>query len=59
MRGAEKIIRTYRPKLAICIYHSISDMVEVPKMILELNPDYKLYIRHYSDALVETVCYAI
>lgn len=59
LRGAKKIIQTYRPKLAICIYHSNRDMVEVPKLILELNPDYKLYIRHYSPALVETVCYAI
>lgn len=59
LRGARKIIQTYRPKLAICIYHSNADMVEVPKLILELNPNYKLYIRHYSPALVETVCYAI
>lgn len=57
--GARKIIQTYRPKLAICIYHSNADMVEVPKLILALNPNYKLYIRHYSPALVETVCYAI
>lgn len=59
LRGARTMIQTYRPKLAICIYHSNSDMVEVPKLILELNPDYKLYIRHYSSALVETVCYAV
>ena len=31
----------------------------VPKLILELDPTYKLYIRHYSNALVETVCYAL
>lgn len=57
--GAKHIIQEHHPKLAICIYHSNSDMVEVPKLILKLNPDYKLYIRHYSNALVETVCYAV
>lgn len=59
LRGARKVIQTYRPKLAICAYHSNSDMIRVPELILELNPEYKLYFRHYSNALVETVCYAI
>lgn len=59
LQGAQKVIQTYRPKLAICTYHSNSDMIRVPELILELNPEYKLYFRHYSNALVETVCYAI
>lgn len=59
LRGAKTLIQTFRPKLAICIYHSNADMIQVPKLILELDPTYKLYIRHYSNALVETVCYAI
>lgn len=57
--GAQKVIQAYRPKLAICTYHSNSDMISVPELILKLNPGYKLYFRHYSNALVETVCYAI
>lgn len=28
-------------------------------MIKEMNPDYKLYIRHYSDTYAETVLYAV
>ncbi len=59
LQGAKKLIQTYRPKLAICTYHSDADMVQVPKLILELCPSYKLYFRHYTHALVETVCYAI
>ena len=59
IRGAANIIRTYKPKLAVCIYHSDRDMVNLPKLILNLNPDYKLYIRHYTNCLLETVCYAI
>lgn len=59
LRGAKEIIRTYHPKLAICTYHSNADMIEVPKLILEIDPTYKLYFRHYTNALVETVCYAL
>ena len=59
LRGAQGLIKRYRPKLAICTYHSNADMLEVPKLIWDINPDYQLYFRHYSNALVETVCYAI
>ena len=59
LRGAENLIKTYHPKLAICTYHSDSDMIQVPKQILKICPDYKLYFRHYTNALVETVCYAV
>lgn len=59
LRGAGNIIQKHCPKLAVCTYHSNADMVEVPKLIWELNPDYHLYFRHYTHALVETVCYAL
>lgn len=59
LRGAKQIIRKNHPKLAVCTYHSNADMIEVPKLILELDPSYRLYFRHYTNALVETVCYAV
>lgn len=59
LRGAKQIIQKHHPKLAICTYHSNADMIEIPKLILELDPSYRLYFRHYTNALVETVCYAI
>lgn len=57
--GAKCILQTYKPKLAICTYHSDSDMLEIPKRILAINPEYKLYFRHYAYGVVETVCYAV
>lgn len=57
--GAQNIIKKYKPKLAICTYHSDRDMLEIPEIIMSINPDYKLYFRHYSKGIVETVCYAI
>ena len=58
LRGAEKIIREQKPKLAISIYHKKEDIWEIPGIILEMNPDYKFYIRHYSLRDAETVLYA-
>lgn len=59
LRGAERIIRERKPKLAICIYHSLEDHWEIPMYIHKLQPDYKLYMRHYHEYGIETVCYAI
>jgi len=57
--GAEKTIRKYKPKLAICIYHKKQDIIDIPLYINSLNPEYKFYIRHYSDGPYDTVLYAI
>lgn len=57
--GAKNVIRDNHPKLAICTYHSNADMIDIPKLIWKIDPTYKLYFRHYTNALVETVCYAI
>ena len=56
--GAKKIIQEQKPKLAICIYHSAEDMFRIPHYIKSLVPEYRLYIRHYTDMFYETVCYA-
>ena len=58
LKGAEKIIREQRPRLAISIYHKPSDIVEIPKLLLEYKDDYKFYLRHYSLIGNETVLYA-
>lgn len=59
LMGAHKIIEKYKPKLAICTYHSNSDMVDIPLLIHKIDPTYKLYFRHYTNSIVETVCYAL
>ena len=57
--GARNIIESYKPKLAISIYHKSEDIWQLPQLILEMNSEYKLYLRHYSTAAAETVMYAI
>lgn len=57
--GAQNMIKKYKPKLAISIYHKPEDIWELPELILSLNEDYKFYLRHYSTAASETVLYAV
>ena len=59
LKGAKRLIQTYRPKLAICIYHKPEDLTEIPLYIKSLVPDYKLYVRHYSNNTGELVLYAV
>lgn len=57
--GAKEIISKYKPKLAISIYHHATDFWKIPLLIKKLNKNYKLYIRHHTDELPDTMCYAI
>lgn len=60
LNGAKNHILNDRPKLAICVYHIISDLWEIPKLICSIDPTYKLYLRHYrEDQAWETVIYAV
>jgi FkbM family methyltransferase len=59
LKGAERVIRANQPKLAICVYHHISHLWEIPLYIHGLLPDHRLYLRHYTNLEYETVCYAI
>lgn len=59
LKGAKNIILRDKPKLAICLYHKEEDMWEIPYYIKTLVPEYKLYIRHYSNCETETVLYAV
>ena len=47
LRGAKETIANCRPKLNVAIYHRNEDMWKLPLLIRELNPGYKLYLRHH------------
>jgi FkbM family methyltransferase len=59
LKGAERIIRTQKPKLAICIYHKKCDLWEIEDYISSIVPEYKFYMRAYEDTATELVLYAI
>jgi FkbM family methyltransferase len=56
--GGKNMIKKTHPKMAICAYHKPEDIYELPKLILDCNPDYKLVLRHYSPYTWDTVLYA-
>lgn len=59
LQGMQRFITKYKPKLAICVYHKPEDILEIPAYVHSLVPEYKLYMRHYSMRMDETVLYAI
>ena len=59
VRGAEQTIRAMATTLAICVYHRPEHLWEIPQMVREWQPDYRLYLRHYSTNMSETVMFAI
>ena len=58
LKGAKQIITQQKPKLCISAYHYLSDLWEVPRVIKEMVPEYKVYLRHHSPAVWDTDCYA-
>lgn len=59
LRGAKNIIQGQQPVLAISMYHSLEQFLEIPVYIKQICPLYKIYIRHHTTLLDDTVCYAI
>jgi FkbM family methyltransferase len=58
LKGAMETIKKFKPKLAISVYHSLTDFFEIPKLIDELNLGYKFYLDHFTHMAGETVLYA-
>ncbi len=60
LKGAKNIIQKYKPKLAICLYHSPFDLFTIPLYLKKLVPDYKMKVKHHSKCFFETIlyCYA-
>ncbi len=59
LRGGQRAIRKWLPRLAISVYHRASDLWRIPQLVLELSPDYELYLRQHDGGIIETVLYAL
>jgi FkbM family methyltransferase len=59
LKGAIQTIQTFRPKLAIAIYHQVKDFANVVSFIAELNLGYKFYLGHYTMHAQETILFAV
>lgn len=61
LEGAEGLLinSDKLPKLAVCIYHRVDDLWNIPFYIKSIAPKYKINIRHHTkDKFWGTVCYA-
>ena len=61
IRGMENFIKRNAPTMAICIYHKLEDIIEIPELLDSFNfagrGGVKYYLRHYSDNQTETVLF--
>nr|WP_241750444.1 FkbM family methyltransferase [Vibrio vulnificus] len=57
LKGASQTISNKKPKLAIAVYHSSHDYIDIYKYIIGLNPNYKIYLRHYTEGWSETIMF--
>jgi len=58
-QSMEEVIAIKKPKLAICVYHKPQDIVDIPLYLNKICPAYKLYLRHHTNWVFETVLYAV
>lgn len=59
LKGAEMIIKRDKPQLAICVYHKPEDIIDIPYLLKQWVPEYKIYLRHRTAIYCETVCFAV
>ena len=45
--GAKDTITNHKPKMQIAAYHRSEDLISIPKNVLALRGDYKIYLRHF------------
>jgi len=58
LAGAERTIRKYRPRLAICVYHDLNHLASIPNWVAGLGLGYRFWLDHFTIHLEETVLFA-
>lgn len=58
LKGALNTIIRFKPKLAISIYHNLSDYSKIIPWLDDLDLKYRFFIRHHTIHAEETVLYA-
>jgi FkbM family methyltransferase len=58
LEGSKNIIKKYKPKLAIALYHKYDDLWTIPYLINQIESNYSFYLGHHSDRWYETILYA-
>jgi hypothetical protein len=56
--GAANILVCQEPKLAITIFMKPNSLIEIPKLIKKINPNYKIYLRCEESFFARVILYA-
>lgn len=55
--GARRHITEDKPILAICVYHTVTDLLKIPQIIYEMNNNQKFYLRHHGHNTPEEIVF--
>jgi FkbM family methyltransferase len=58
LKGAEKTIRAYQPRLAIAVYHRQADFSDISTYLNDLDVGYEFFLDHFTIYGEETVLFA-
>lgn len=59
LEGAQRTIADNHAKLAISVYHAANDFWKIPEKVLSTRDNYRVYLRHYTESIYETVMFFI
>jgi FkbM family methyltransferase len=59
LEGGRRSIGRWKPKLCISGYHKASHLWEVPLLMRDLCPDYKIFLRQHDGGVIESTYYAL
>ncbi len=59
MLGARYCIIRWKPRIAVCVYHRREDLFDLILLLKSFVPQYRFFLRHYTDNQTETVLYAV
>lgn len=51
LRGAERHLREDKPINAICVYHLLEDLIDIPLYLENINPNQRFHLRKYNDLI--------
>jgi FkbM family methyltransferase len=57
--GAQRLITTTSPRLAVCVYHVADHLWRIPLWVRERWPNYRLYLRNHARHGFDVVMYAV
>jgi len=55
--GMKETIRKFSPTLAVSVYHLYDDIVQIPKQVIAINPNYQVFLDHFTPNESETVMF--